>query len=336
MANFLVTVIAIFLDRLFGEPTVYHPLKGFTRLAIYVEDQWHQHRDITKHSPQAKPIQEEKQLAADIEPDNSANRAFDNAIKIKGGLAAIFLIIPFVSLTAILGESLPAPLNFVFNVLILYLAIGAHNLKQHVFDIQKALISEDLELARKNLATIVNRDTQQMDRQDIVSTCIESILENGSEMILAPIFWFLVLGAPGAVLCGLVHTLNIMWGYQSPHYKNFGWFIGKVNDALNWVPSRLTAFSYIVLGDMKNGWHCFNIQAKNWNSPNAELVVATGAGALNLEIGGDLYYQEQLKGRSKLGNGKIPDLSDIARASDLIDRSMILWLAFILVLSLGH
>lgn len=334
MAKFLAVAIAVFLDRLFGELPIYHPLKGFTRFATYIEDHWHRQDEISKHTPQVDQSPQANQ--APETSDKVANAAAESALVIKGALATILLVLPFVVLTAIIGQILPVPLNFVFNVFILYLAIGAHNLKQHAFDVQNALISENLELARKNLATIVNRDTTQMDRQDIISTCIESIVENGSEMILAPIFLFLVGGAPAAVLCTLVHTLNNMWGYQSPHYKNFGWFVGKVNSVLNWVPSRMAAFSYILLGDMKNGWQCLNVQAKNWNSPNSELVVATGAGALNLEIGGDLYYQGQLKTRSKLGNGKLPDLSDIARASDLVERSMILWLVFTLMSGMGH
>ncbi len=334
MANFLAVAIAVFLDRLFGELPIYHPLKGFTRFATYIEDHWHRQDEISKHTPQADQSQQANPVSE--ESDKTANQAAEISLKIKGALASVFLVLPFVALTAIISQSLPVPLNFVFNVFILYLAIGAHNLKQHALDVQNALIGENLEMARKNLATIVNRDTNHMDRQDIISTCIESIIENGSEMILAPIFLFLVLGAPGVVLCTLVHTLNNMWGYQGPHYKNFGWLVGKVNSVLNWAPSRMAAFSYILLGDMKNGWYCLNGQAKTWNSPNAELVVATGAGALNLEIGGDLFYQGQLKTRSKLGRGKVPDLSDIARASDLIERSLVLWLVFSLVVSLGH
>jgi adenosylcobinamide-phosphate synthase len=341
MGNFLAVAIAIFLDRLFGELPIYHPLKGFTRFATYIEDQWHRQDAISKHTPHKTQDQQPEQVqeanpVSEAKSEKAANQAAEMALKVKGASAAIFLIIPFVALAGIFSQSLPTPLNFVFNTFVLYLAIGAHNLKQHAFDVQKALISENLEIARKNLATIVNRDTLHMDRQEIISTCIESIVENGCEMILAPIFWFLIMSAPGVVLYALVHSLNNMWGYQSPHYKNFGWAVGKANEILNWIPSRMTAFSYILLGDMKNGWACLNAQAKNWNSPNAELVVATGAGALHLEIGGDLYYQGQLKIRPKLGQGKMPDLSDIARASDLVERSMVLWLAFTLVISIGH
>jgi adenosylcobinamide-phosphate synthase len=343
MVNFLAVAIAIFLDRLFGEPRIYHPLKGFTRIATYVEDHWHQQLNITKHTPERResfesdpsmgenPLPENRQLVDASKNNKVASQATDNALKIKGIFASISLVLPFVGLAGIISQSLPNPFSFVFNTFVLYLAIGAHNLKQHVFDVQNALIADNLEMARKNLAAIVNRDTKHMDKAEIISTSVESIVENGSEMILAPIFWFLIIGAPGAVLCSLVHTLNVMWGF-----KDFGWAVGKANDILNWVPSRITAFSYILLGDMKNGWHCLNEQAKNWNSPNSELVVATGAGALNLELGGDLYYQEQLKPRSKFGKGKASDLSDIARASDLVERSMILWLAFILVTGFGH
>ncbi len=339
MANFLAVALAIFLDRLFGELPIYHPLRGFTRFATYLEDQWHRLEELSKHTPptkQASELQQTNQAAQEEKSNGAKNQAAEKSLRVKGGLAAVFLIVPFMALAGIMTDGLPIPLNFVFNVFILYLAIGAHNLKQHAFDVQNALISENLEMARKHLAGIVTCDTKQMDRQDIISTCIESIIENGSAMILSPIFWFLILSAPGVVLYALVHILHNMWGYQNVHYKHFGWAVGKANDVLNWIPSRLAAFSYIVLGDIKNAWFCLNAQAKNWNSPNAELIVATGAGALNLEVGGDLYCQDQIKTRSKFGRGRIPDLSDIARACDLVDRGMVLWLAFTLLASVGH
>jgi adenosylcobinamide-phosphate synthase len=216
----------------------------------------------------------------------------------------------------------------------MYLALGAHNLKQHALDVKQALIADNIELARKEVGLMVNHETNNMSRQDVISACLEAILGHGNDAIIAPIFWFIVFGAPGVVLYRLINILNTMWGYQSPRYKNFGEAATKANNVLNWLPARLAAFTYILLGDAKNGWQSFNEQAKTWNSPNDELVMASGAGALNLQIGGDVYCHGELKKRPKLGAGKPPDLSDITRASELVERGMIAWLAFTLVLSL--
>lgn len=327
MSVFLTIAIAVFFDRLLGEPLIYHPLRGFTRFAAFMEDGLHRQANVGfKHTEVPEP-------GANQVPE--ANQAMDAVEKVKGLLAIVFLVLPAVSIVALLSKHLIAPLNFVFDVLVLYLALGAHNLKQHALDIKGALISDNLELARKEVGLLVHCDTKEMSRQDVIFACVGSVLEHGNDAIMAPIFWFMILGAPGAVLYRLVSLLHSMWGYKDARYKNFGLVATRINHVLNWIPSRLTAFTYILLGDIKLGWQCFSEHSKTWNSPNTELVTATGAGALNLEISGDVYNNDLKKG-SKLGVGKPPDLSDIARTCDLIDRSMILWLAFILALSLSH
>ncbi len=328
MFGFLTAALAIFLDRLFGELSIYHPLKGFSRFAITIEDAWHK-RD-TAHLSQSQPP---TQIDSEIQEPNPL---LDQSDKIKGALAVLFLVIPFAYLAAVLSKNLIAPLNFVFDVLILYLALGAHNLKHHALNVQSALAGDNIEIARKEVALINNRDTNDLSAQEALSACIEAILEHGNDAIIAPVFWFVLGGAPGVVLYRLVNTLSNMWGFQTAHYKNFGLAAVKANFFLNWIPARLTALSYIILGDMKTGWQCFSVLAKEWRSSNAEVLVAAGAGSLNIELGGDIYFHGQLIKRPQLGMGKAADLSDIQKAGDLVDRGLILWLAAILLLSLGH
>lgn len=389
MAHFLVVVIAIFLDRIFGEPETYHPLKGFTFLALHLEDQWHRKRNGNAHlmagrqSTSApgtagtggqvvqfgasgpilesgqKPssaqvsasgqVQEAAQVPnftqATTRADSSSeqgeapkalpDKAYERAVKLSGMTAVAALVLPFVFLVSVFGQSSPQ-ISFILDICVLYFSLGMSHLKEHALETENALIAEDLEAARLGLSTMVNCDTKQMDKQAIISTCIESIVENACEVIAAPIFWYLAFGASGVILCSLTHVLSVLWGYQNEHYTNFGWFARRANNVLNWIPSRLTALSYMILGNMKNTWYCFNAQARNINSPNAELLIATGAGALDLEIGGDLYYFGERKERPNFGHGRMPVLSDIPRACDLMERSIVLWLALVFVVCIGH
>ncbi len=328
MSVFLVVALALFLDRLLGDPSSYHPLRGFSRFAILIEDNWH--RNVVPFLPEHLRPPEEEPLTPE------AIKVIDTTEKVKGTLAVLFLVLPFVALADILSKHLVSPLDFVFNVLVMYFVIGAHNLKQHAIDVRNALASENIELAKKEVSIMINYDTQAMNKPGVIAACLEAIFEHGNDTIIAPIFWFVVLGAPGAVLYRLVNILDTMWGYQSLRYKNFGWAATKINIVLNWVPARLAAFTYMLLGNVKNAWLAFNEQAKTWNSPNDELVAATGAGALGIQIGGDVYCHGELKKRAALGSGRLPDLEDIGRANDLTERAMIVWLVFTLILSLLH
>ncbi len=319
MSSFLVVVVAIFLDRLLGEPVSYHPLRGFAKIANMVDRLWHKQED---------------QVLPEAKSGKQINQLINTTVKIKGALAVLFLVLPFVAMAMFLDKI--QLVNFICASLLLYLCLGAHSLRRHAMEVHKALEQDNLELARTKVGLMVSSDTSTMNKEDILLTCVESILENGNDAVLAPIFWFvfLGLGAPGAVLYRLVNTLDALWGYKNARYQNFGWAAAKLDNLLNWIPIRLTAVSYILLGDIKAGWRSLS-QAKTWYLPNAAPVMAAGSGALGIEISG-IYGEDQLKNKVKLGLGKQPQLADISRCCDLVERSMILWLAIILVLSLSH
>jgi adenosylcobinamide-phosphate synthase len=151
------------------------------------------------------------------------------------------------------------------------------------------------------------------------------LLENGNDAVFGTLFWFIVAGAPGAVLFRLANTLDAMWGYRTPRFLAFGCVAARIDDVLNWIPARLTALSYALLGNTRLAWRCWRSQAPAWSSPNAGPVMSAGAGALGLALGGAACYDGVVEDRPPLGTGRVATASDIGRAWRLVAGTTALW-----------
>ncbi|SMF98200.1 adenosylcobinamide-phosphate synthase CbiB [Burkholderia singularis] len=285
------------VDRLVGEPRAAHPLVGFGRLAVRIE------RAL-----------------------NTGRRG-----RLAGAAAWLAAVAPPVALAAALIAILPWPLAAALHVALLWFALGARSLAEHVAPIAAALARRDLAAARALTARIVSRDTSAADEAALSRAAVESALENGNDAIFGALFWFAVAGGPGALLFRLANTLDAMWGYRTPRFARFGWAAARIDDALNWLPARLTAASYALLGDTANAWRCWRRQARLWDSPNAGPVMAAGAGSLNVVIGGPAVYHGQLETRPLLGAGAPAAPAHVAAALSLVARTMALWLALLII-----
>lgn len=293
MSVAVICVCAVLLDHWLGEPRRYHPLAGFGRLASLLEVRLNRHcRGL-------------------------------------GVLALLLLVLPPVLLAAVLAR-LPQ-LGMVVEALLLYLVIGATSLVQHGRVVADALADGDLVLAQQRVGWMVSRDTLLLNEEGVARAATESVLENGNDAVFGALFWFLLLGAPGAVLYRLVNTLDAMWGYRSERYEAFGWAAARLDDVLNWIPARLTALSYALLGDSRRALRCWRRQGHRTASPNAGVVMASGAGALGLQLGGPAVYHGISEERPLLGEGLAPTAMDIMRATRLVQHSLWLWLGMILL-----
>ncbi len=299
-------VIAIFsavlLDLYFGEPKNGHPLIAFGRFASFVEK-----------------ICLKTQLS-------------DFHQRIMGVIALIFIIVILIVPLYYLQQG--AWFNWLIAPIILYFCIAATSLKQHAISVFSALEKNDLKLARKKVAMIVSRDCTKMDALAVRRATLESVLENGADAIFAPLFWFVIGGVLGVVLYRLSNTLDAMWGYKNQRYLYFGWAAARLDDILNFIPARLTAMSYILLGNTRLGWYCWLCQAKLLESPNGGVVMTAGAGGLNLKLGGTASYHGKDKEKPFFGGANLPTNHDIKRANRLINLSLILWLAVLAVISI--
>lgn len=281
------------LDVLLGEPRRFHPLVGFGKWAHYLEGR--------------------------------ANRPGDGAssLRLRGIALLVLALGPGVGLVC-WADTFPELQNAV-AVAALYFALGHRSLAEHALRVYEALRADNLQEARARVGHMVSRDTGKMDARAVATATVESVLENGNDAVFGALFWFLIGGAPGVVLFRLANTLDAMWGYRTPRYLYFGWAAARFDDVLNFIPARLTALTYSLLGSTANALRCWRVQARAWDSPNAGPVMAAGAGALQLSLGGGAYYHGEWEERPPLGSGAPPDASSIQAALRLVRSGVIMW-----------
>lgn len=289
---------ALLLDRLLGEPRRFHPLVGFGHLAQWLE--------LRLNGAAHAPLR----------------------MRAQGVLAWTLVIAPWFLLAGWLWRQ-PLLQPYV-GVAVLYFSLGLQSLDEHASRIQTALQANDLALARQRVGEIVSRDTSAMQVQDVARAGVESVLENGNDAVFAALFWFAVAGAPGVLLYRLANTLDAMWGYRTPRYRYFGWAAARFDDVLNYLPARLTALTYALLGNMQAALRSWRQQAPAWDSPNAGPVMASGAGSLQVLLGGAASYHGVSEARPVLGEGSAPQAADIGRALVLVRRGAWLWASLLL------
>lgn len=296
----LIILIAVFLDYLLGEPKRWHPLAGFGHLTVWVEGSLY-----------------------------GASQPPAVWLRLMGIVGWLFLVIPFV--IAAWWLSRLQGIGYGFAAVLLYLALGVNSLFHHARTVAHGLKEQSLPYARKQVGMMVSRDTREMNTTEVTRATIESVLENGCDAIFGALFWFVVLGAPGVVLYRLANTLDAMWGYRNDRYRDFGWAAARIDDLLNWLPARLTALTYIIVGRTRQGWSCWRQQGRQWYGVNPGVVMASGAGALNVTLGGAASYHGFMKERPVLGHGHVPQVSDIERSIQLVQRSLWVWLAVLFI-----
>jgi adenosylcobinamide-phosphate synthase len=199
--------------------------------------------------------------------------------------------------------------------------VGGRSLDREAAAVHAHLDAGDLPAARRRLTHLVGRDTSSLDEAGVARAVIESLAENTSDAVVAPLVWGAVLGVPGLLGYRAANTLDAMVGHRSPRYERFGWAAARLDDVLNLPGSRLTAALATVLGeDPRGALRAWRRDAGGHPSPNAGPVEAAYAGALGLRLGGVNVYGDRVEDRCVLGDGRTPDRHDITRARRLARR----------------
>lgn len=241
--------------------------------------------------------------------DNHMNKG--DHLKLKGCILLVALLTVGLTVGYLISQ-----LGMIFEVFTIFVLLAQRSLMDHVKAVAKGL-KETLEEGQKAVSMIVGRDTEHMTQSDVARAAIESAAENFSDGVIAPIFWYLLLGLPGLVAYKCINTGDSMIGYKTDKYHEFGWATARFDDAMNWGPARLSAV-LILASDYKatlsyqnlsSNFRAIRADAKLHRSPNAGWPEAALAYSLNISLAGPRWYHGTLisypsvnpKGKQKLG-----------------------------------
>lgn len=212
--------------------------------------------------------------------------------------------------------------------------LAAKSLKDHVSMVAMPLLNNDTDKARQAVAMIVGRNASTLDDTAIARASIESLAENTSDGVIAPLFWGMIFGLPGLILYKAINTMDSMIGYRNEQYKDFGWAAARLDDVVNFIPARLTAFLYAL--STKRFFTCLKTILRDGTkhrSPNAGWPESAMAAALNRRLSGPRIYDGVKSNDAWLyGEGADPDGQDVMKAIRLYDI-LLNWVMFITMVS---
>ncbi|MGJ9422178.1 cobalamin biosynthesis protein [Aeromicrobium sp. CF3.5] len=281
-------VLGFAADRLWGDPARHHPVAGFGQLASALE----------------------QRIYLD---DRARGAAFTGALV--GGSAAI---------AAIVQQRAHHPLaRTLLTAVTAWAVLGGRSLGREASAVHALLATEDLPAARQRLTHLVGRRTSDLDVAEVSRATVESVAENTSDAVVAPLLAGTVAGVPGLVVYRAANTLDAMVGHRSARYEQFGWASARLDDLLNLAPSRLSATLAAMTaprvgGSPSDALRIWRRDAARHPSPNAGPVEASFAGALGVRLGGTNIYGNQVENRAEMGDGDVTP-HDIARAVQLGD-----------------
>jgi len=247
-------------------------------------------------------------------------------------LATLPIVFGAVIVRYVLGE-IAIVLRFAFDVLVLYFCLDIYRLGKTGSDIAESLQLSDLEAANENLVELNGKGAPEMHEASIARSAIEAILRQGNALIVSPIFWFVLLGPAGALLQRLSSILDMLWGHRYDRFVEFGWMAARLDDVLGWVPARITAISYAIMGSFEDALRCWRQRMSVWSDINSGPLLASGLGAMHMQSCEVEAEVSEYEGDTE---AVIADAGHVRRAVALVWRVMLFWLAIGILMSVMH
>ncbi len=227
-------------------------------------------------------------------------------------------------------------LLYLFDILAIFYCLAGTTLIREVRAVFLAL-DRSLDEGRQQVARIVGRDTSELSAQEVRTAALETLAENLSDGVIAPLFWFTILGTPGMLAYKMVNTLDSMIGYKTERYRDFGCWAAHIDDIANYIPARLTALLMIITQkDRFLLWKFVRKYGRNHASPNSGYPEAALAGILDCRFGGPHYYFGQLFDKPYIGTNDRPlttaDMKTAVRINRTAEILMVLLTTCILCL----
>ena len=250
----------------------------------------------------------------------------------KGAVMSVaYILLVFFVLWGLIRLIPNAILWGVLNTIIIFYCLAGTTLIREVRNVFLAL-DESLEAGRKQVARIVGRDTSELTSQEVRTAALETLAENLSDGVIAPLFWLAVLGVPGMVAYKMVNTLDSMIGYRTERYKDFGCWAARIDDIANYIPARLTAVLMVIasgkLSLLKFVWR----NGRKHASPNSGYPEAALAGALDCRFGGPHYYFGELFDKPFIGeNERDLTTADMLKAVRINRIAEVMMIALVIV-----
>jgi adenosylcobinamide-phosphate synthase len=307
-------MVAMVADALLGWPNrlfarIGHPVTWLGRVIAALDTRWNRETD-------APSIRRAAGIAA--------------ALLVVALAAGIGWIVQHVIPAGLTGKAILAILAWPF--------VAFRSLYDHVAAVRDPLRAGDVEAARKKVAMIVGRDPNQLDEAGIARAAIESLAENASDGVVAPVFWGALLGLPGIVGYKAINTLDSMIGHRTTRHEAFGWAAARIDDIANFVPARLTGSLFVALagGEKRSGaLSCMRKDARHHRSINAGWPEAAMAGALDVRLCGPRSYDGELADEPWLNAGaRDPAAADITRALETYVGAMFALTLLLVVLAI--
>lgn len=276
------------LDRAFGDPTKHHPVAYFGAYSNHLEKRLYQ--------------------------QNTA----------AGVVHLLTAVTPPLAVTWALHRRYPT----LTTAATVWIALGGRTLENTGSRLAHELEKGNVEAARTWVPWLCSRDPQQLDAIGIARAATESIAENTSDAAIAPLVWAAIGGAPAVVLHRCVNTLDAMVGYRNDRYQEFGWAAAKADDALAYLPARITALIHVAQAARRNrtaeAIRAWREDAPKHPSPNAGPVEATAAAALGVQLGGPTTYAHGVERRPRLSRGPKPTTQTVKEAVRLCRRTQLI------------
>jgi adenosylcobinamide-phosphate synthase len=279
-------LLGVAADGAFGDPRRGHPVAGFGKLAQRVE----------------RVLYRDHKLAGVL-----------HAAVLGGGATAVGVLVERI------GRGRPV-VRVVTTAAATWLALGGRSLAVEGAAIGRELDAGELDAARRRLPHLCGRDPSSLDAEGMARAAVESVAENTSDAVVAPLVWGALAGVPGLLGYRAVNTLDAMVGYRNQRYRRFGWASARLDDVVNLLPARLAAAltvagAPVVGGSWRGAWQAWHSDAAA--HPNAGRVEAAFAGALEVRLGGRTEYPHGVEERPVLGEGRTPDSGHVTRAVEL-------------------
>ena len=305
MGSLLAVAVGFVLDLLLGDPnSAYHPICLIGRLIAFTE------KKTRTLFPKTKTGE-----------------------RTAGGVTALIVVLISTGipvLLLVLAYHLSFAVGVLAEAVVCYFVLATKSLKKESMNVKKALEQEGLEAGRKMVSRIVGRDTQNLTKQGVIKAAVETVAENYSDGVAAPLLYMILGGGAAGFFYKSINTMDSMLGYKNEKYMNFGFIPAHLDDVANYLPARLAALLLIAAAgicgqDPKQAWKIFRRDRYKHASPNSAQTEAAAAGALHVQLAGDAWYFGELHKKPFIGDDlRTIEPEDITRVNRMMYAAAVL------------